>query len=257
MRPTNTLVAILLRAPLAGLHAAAVPASAPVESPLPDAVRPPASSSALWYRQPAKTWEEALPIGNGHLGAMVYGSAPIEQIQFNENTVWTGQPHSYAHEGAASALPGMRRLLQEMRMLEREAFKLDSKGVAPPAKAKLAEARAKQKQAEDLGTKDFMSVPLGQKKYQPCGDLWLDFPHDKITHYRRWLDLDTAKKVNAPRALRHAPLQAQARFGCCVFTFELGHQFSRAHHSMHSTNALAAAPNVFPCLLRIPAKIHG
>jgi alpha-L-fucosidase 2 len=195
MRPTNKLFAILLLAPLAGLHAVAVPASAPVESPLPDAVPPPASSSALWYRQPAKTWEEALPIGNGHLGAMVYGSAPIEQIQFNENTVWTGQPHSYAHEGAANALPGMRRLLQEMRMLEREAFKLDSKGVAPPAKAKLAEARAKQKQAEDLGTKDFMSVPLGQKKYQPCGDLWLDFPHDKITHYRRWLDLDTAKAV--------------------------------------------------------------
>ena len=90
-----------------------------------DAPRMPLS---LWYRQPAEKWEEALPVGNGHMGAMVFGGVPTEHIQFNEHTVWTGQPHSYAHEGAVKALPEMRRLLQEMRQLEREAFTIDPKG---------------------------------------------------------------------------------------------------------------------------------
>ena len=59
-----------------------------------------------------RKWEEALPLGNGHLGAMVFGGVPTEHIQFTEHTVWTGQPHSYAHAGAAKALPEMRRLFR-------------------------------------------------------------------------------------------------------------------------------------------------
>ena len=50
----------------------------------------------LWYRQPAAKWEEALPIGSGRLGAMVFGGVDSERIQFNEDTLWTGKPHDYA-----------------------------------------------------------------------------------------------------------------------------------------------------------------
>jgi alpha-L-fucosidase 2 len=156
----------------------------------------PSAPLSLWYRQPAAKWEEALPVGNGYLGAMVFGGVPTEHIQFNEHTVWTGQPHSYAHEGAVKALPEMRRLLQEMRQLEREALRLDPKGVSTEARDKLDVARARQKEAEDLGMKEFMSVPLRQKAYQPCGDLWIDFEeHRTADSYRRWLDLDTALAV--------------------------------------------------------------
>jgi alpha-L-fucosidase 2 len=136
----------------------------------------------LWYRQPAAKWEEALPVGNGHLGAMVFGGASVEHIQFNEHTIWTGQPRSYAHKGAVKALPEMRLLLFEGRALELQG---DVKA-----------ARAKQKEAEDLAMREFMSEPLRQKAYQPCGDLWIEFDgHDKVTDYRRWLDLDKALAV--------------------------------------------------------------
>jgi len=166
----------------------------------------PASPLCLWYRQPAGKWDEALPLGNGHVGAMVYGGLPSEHIQFNEHTVWTGRPHSYAHAGAAEALPEMRRLLFEGRPLEvdglqkeKEAAALKAEGKVEEAAAKekegqalLRSAAAKQKEAEDLGMKEFMSVPLGQKAYQPCGDLWIDFPgQDQAADYRRWLDLDS------------------------------------------------------------------
>ena len=70
-----------------------------------DVVVAPEAALCLWYRQPAQQWEEALPLGNGSMGAMVYGGVPSEHIQFNEHTVWTGQPHSYAHDGAVKALP--------------------------------------------------------------------------------------------------------------------------------------------------------
>jgi alpha-L-fucosidase 2 len=133
----------------------------------------------LWYRQPAARWEQALPIGSGRMGAMVFGGAADERIQFNEDTLWTGRPHEYQHEGAVKFLPRIRQLLQEMRQFE--------------AEGKPKEARAKQKEAEDLAGKEFMSVPLHQKAYQPFGDLRIKFPgHEAATDYRRDLDLDTA-----------------------------------------------------------------
>jgi alpha-L-fucosidase 2 len=136
---------------------------------------------------------------------MVYGGLATEHIQFNEDTVWTGQPHSYAHPGAAKALPEMRRLLFEGRPLELEALQKQTEaaqllaaGKTQEAGAKKKEAQdllkaasAKQRQAQDLGMKEFMSVPLHQMAYQPCGDLWIEFPgQDKAADYRRWLDLD-------------------------------------------------------------------
>ncbi|MBI2512451.1 MAG: glycoside hydrolase family 95 protein [Opitutae bacterium] len=124
-----------------------------------------ASELCLWYRRPAAAWVEALPIGNGRLGAMIFGGTGTERIQFNEDTLWTGQPHRYHHVGAAKFLPELRALL----------------------------AAGKQKEAEALALREFMSVPLHQTAYQPCGDLQFEFPgHDAATDYRRELDLDAA-----------------------------------------------------------------
>src|ERR1035438_6835131 len=95
-------------------------------------------SLTLWYQHPAKLWVEALPLGNGFLGGMIFGGVAHERIQFNEHTVWTGEPHDYAHAGASKFLPQIQQLLFE----------------------------GKQKEAEDLATREFMSVPLHQKAYQ-------------------------------------------------------------------------------------------
>jgi alpha-L-fucosidase 2 len=119
----------------------------------------------LWYDSPASKWEEALPIGNGRLGAMVFGGTDVDQIQFNEETLWTGKPHDYSNKEAYKYLGQIRDLLWQ----------------------------GKQKEAEDLALENFMSVPIRQQKYQPFGDLWLIFPgHESVTEYRRELDISRA-----------------------------------------------------------------
>ena len=123
-----------------------------------------ASDLLLWYRQPASQWIEALPIGNGRLGAMVFGGVTNERVQFNEDTVWNGKPHEYQHDGAVKFLPEIRQLLWD----------------------------GKQKEAEALAGKEFMSIPLGQKTYQAFGDLRFQIAApDAVTDYHRELDLDT------------------------------------------------------------------
>ncbi|MBD2722109.1 glycoside hydrolase family 95 protein [Hymenobacter armeniacus] len=76
----------------------------------------------LWYAQPAAKWTDALPIGNGRLGGMVYGGVGQERIQFNEATLWTGRPRPYARPGAAQYLPQIRQLLAEGKQAEAEAL---------------------------------------------------------------------------------------------------------------------------------------
>jgi alpha-L-fucosidase 2 len=122
------------------------------------------SPSTLWYDQPAVLWTDALPVGNGQMGAMIFGGAAHERIQFNEHTVWTGEPHDYAHKGASQSLAKIRELLWA----------------------------GKQKEAEDLAMKEFMSEPLHQQAYQAFGDLSIETAGvESPTGYRRWLDLDT------------------------------------------------------------------
>src|SRR5512136_908115 len=87
-----------------------------------------AADLTLWYAQPAGKWEEALPVGNGWLGAMVFGGVTNEHIQFNEGTLWTGKPHEYQHAGAVKALPKMRDLCNESRSLWIEARALEKQG---------------------------------------------------------------------------------------------------------------------------------
>jgi alpha-L-fucosidase 2 len=122
-------------------------------------------SQTLWYNEPAKIWTEALPLGNGRLGAMVYGGTENEIIQFNEETLWTGQPHDYTHKGACKYLEELRHLLWN----------------------------GKQEEAHKLGNEHFMSQPFGQQAYQPFGDILLNFPgHEKATNYERRLNLQKA-----------------------------------------------------------------
>src|SRR5262249_39726749 len=116
------------------------------------------------YRSPAKIWTDALPVGNGRMGAMVFGGAAQERIQFNESTVWTGEPHDYAHKGASKSLQQIRELLWA----------------------------GKQKEAEDLAMKEFMSDPIRQRAYQAFGDLQIIIDGVKeFAGYTRRLDLDT------------------------------------------------------------------
>ena len=74
--------------------------------------------SMLWYEQPAKEWEEALPVGNGRLGAMVFGKHGEERIQLNEETYWSGGPYSTVVKGGAQVLPQIQKLLFEGKPLE-------------------------------------------------------------------------------------------------------------------------------------------
>jgi alpha-L-fucosidase 2 len=140
---------------------------------------PQPGSLSLWYREPAQQWVEALPIGNGRLGAMLYGGVPVEHIQFNEDTVWTGRPHDYAHPGAAAHYVVLRRMMLDILALERA--------------GEWDQAQQVQRAAEALAMDLFMSVPLHQASYQPAGDLFLRFEgHGEAHGYVRELDLATA-----------------------------------------------------------------
>ena len=119
----------------------------------------------LWYLQPAETWTDALPVGNGRLGAMVYGGTEMEHIQFNEETLWTGAPNDYSHKGASAYLDEIRQLLFD----------------------------GKQNEAHALAMQEFMSIPLRQKEYQPFGDIYIEFPgHESYSEYLRELDIENA-----------------------------------------------------------------
>ncbi len=149
-------------------------------------------SLTLWYDRPAGVWTEALPIGNGRLGAMIFGGLREERVQFNESTIWTGQPHEYHHEGAAKVLQELRDICNEVRRMFIEADALDAQGQKAEAAALRRAAWGRQKDAHKIGKESFMGVPIGQKAYQPFGDLMLTFPdHAEATDYRRELDLDT------------------------------------------------------------------
>ncbi len=126
----------------------------------------PEESLTLWYRKPATRWEnQALPVGNGRLGAMVFGGVNNERLQLNEETVWDGVPTDYTNPDALKALPEVQRLLFEGKNVE----------------------------AKKLAGAKMMGRPYKIKSYQPLCDLFLDFEDtDEVANYRRDLDLTTA-----------------------------------------------------------------
>jgi len=124
------------------------------------------TSLRLWYKQPSgNNWENALPIGNGRLGAMVYGNVEKETIQLNEHTVWSGSPNRNDNLLAADSLASIRKLIFE----------------------------GKQKEAEQMANRIILSKKSHGQMFQPVGNFHLSFNgHDNYTNYYRELDIEKA-----------------------------------------------------------------
>jgi len=119
----------------------------------------------LWYQQPAARWEEALPVGNGRFGAMVFGRVAQERLQLNEDTFWSGSPYDPNSPDAFAALPEVRALI----------------------------AQGRYKEASALASAKVMARPLTQMSYSTLGDLLLDFDTpEQPRDYVRMLDLEQA-----------------------------------------------------------------
>ncbi len=144
---------------------ASVPSHA--AGPTSDPLVTPGDPLVLWYPAPAEVWTEALPIGNGRLGAMVFGRPAAERLQLNEDTVWAGGPHNNNNPEARAAIPEVRRLIFAGRYAE--AHELTNAKVMP-------------------GVGEPNGMPM-----QPVGDLELRFPgQEAFSEYRRELSLDEA-----------------------------------------------------------------
>ena len=141
----------------------AAPPQAP--SPAQPPVEPSESALTLWYRQPAAQWVEALPVGNGRLGAMVFGGIEHERLQLNEDTLWAGGPYDPSHAAAREALPRVRTLIAAGAFAEAERLIMDQVIARPPR----------------------------EMPYQTVGDVTITMAGGaSATDYRRSLDLDTA-----------------------------------------------------------------
>lgn len=126
------------------------------------------SEYKLWYDRPAQVWTEALPLGNGRLGAMVYGTPATEQIQLNEETIWAGRPNNNANPNALEFIPKVRDLV----------------------------FAGKYKEAQDLATEKVMAKTNSGMPYQSFGDLRIAFPgHTRYKNYYRELSLDSARSI--------------------------------------------------------------
>jgi len=153
--------------------------------------QPGPSGMKIWFTKPADNWNDALPVGNGRLGAMVFGGVETERIELNEESVWTGEPRWDANPDALKNLPKVRELLFE----------------------------GKYREAEELAQKGILGKKPGNPaaSYQALGDLYLDFGSVRsVSNYRRELDIEdaiarvsyTANQVNFTREVfSSAPAQ--------------------------------------------------
>ena len=180
------------------------------------------SGMKIWFNKPADNWNDALPVGNGRLGAMVFGGIENERIELNEESVWTGEPRWDANPDALKNLPIVRKLLFEGKYKEAEA--LARKGI--------------------LGNKP--SNPAAT--YQALGNIYLNFgPQRGLSNYRRELDIEeaiarvsySAGQVNYTRELfSSAPDQALVirltadKTGSLSFTLRLSREGNKAQISV-------------------------
>ncbi|MCM3782408.1 glycoside hydrolase family 95 protein [Neobacillus mesonae] len=127
------------------------------------------SETLLWFDKPAEDWNEALPIGNGRLGGMVFGKVEHEQIQFNEDSVWYGGPRDRNNSDALEHLSLIRKQLFEGRLRE----------------------------AHRLSEAAFSGTPRSQRQYLTAGDLFIhmEHPEGELSNYRRELDLERSVAV--------------------------------------------------------------
>jgi len=122
----------------------------------------------LWYDKPALVWTDALPLGNGRLGAMVYGIPATERLQLNEETIWAGQPNNNANPNAKKALPIVQNLIWQ----------------------------GEYRKAQDMCTEKIMSNTNFGMPYEPFGDVYIAQPGmDDYSHYYRELSLDSARAI--------------------------------------------------------------
>jgi len=119
---------------------------------------------ALWYDRPATIWTEATPLGNGHMGAMLFGGVERERLQLNEGTLYSGDPNrTYTPIDVREKYPEVDRLMKEGKYAE----------------------------AQSMVSQNWLG--RNHQCYQPLGDLYLDFQHEgAVTDYKRTLDLETA-----------------------------------------------------------------
>ena len=158
LRPTRRTV-VTSAAALGGLAFAPVfgLAQTPVSSGVNDLT--------LWYKGPAIEWTDALPLGNGRLGAMVFGGVARERLQLNEDTLYAGAPYQPANPKALTALPEVRKLIFAGKYVE----------------------------AQELIQAQMMADPIRQVSYQTIGEMWLTFGvSSNAANYRRELDLTRA-----------------------------------------------------------------
>lgn len=123
----------------------------------------------LWYKKPAEDWNSALPLGNGKLGAMVFGQPLNERVQINEDSVWSGGFRDRTNPDCKEKLPEIRKLMREGKIGE----------------------------AENLATLAMAGTPEFERMYQTLGDIYLDVaaPEKEVSEYCRQLDLDNAMCV--------------------------------------------------------------
>ena len=118
----------------------------------------------LWYDEPASKWTDAMPLGNGRLGAMVFGTAPKERLQLNDESLWAGEPADVHPENFSKDLRKLQGLVLEGRISE----------------------------ARELGLAKLTKSPTSFRSYEPLADLWIETDHaPEIEDYRRQLDLQT------------------------------------------------------------------
>ena len=148
----------LIKVAALGAAGAALPTKAQTNAPaLPD------PNLTLWYENPAKEWVEALPVGNGRMGAMVFGGVAFERLQLNEDTLFAGSPYDPTNPKSGEGLREVQKLIFEGQYAE----------------------------AEKRANATLISQPNKQMAYQPAGDLILLFPGlDNTSNYSRRLNLE-------------------------------------------------------------------
>lgn len=126
------------------------------------------SDTTLWYRQPAEKWVEALPLGNGRLGAMVFGNVSRDRLQLNEESLWAGLPVDAYPDNFSRHLAELQKLVLD----------------------------GKTQKANEYGMKHMTKAPTSFRSYEPLADLWMEFPQaEKAEDYRRSLNLQTGISV--------------------------------------------------------------
>ena len=194
----------------------------------------------LWYDKPAMTWTQALPVGNGVMGGMVYGMPAVEHIQLNEETIWAGQPNQVINPNAKKSLPKVRQLIFD----------------------------GKYKEAQNLANDKVMPIGAGKNMgmpYQPFGDLYIAMQgHTNYQDYERWLDLENGKimvryVVDNVRYEREviAPLGGQHVIAIRLTASEKGKINFTSYMTSPHENVLIGGEGLESTLLGVSSKHEG